>query len=205
MGENMTETGSEIPDTDPLALFDAWYAEAEKGEPHDPNAMALATATAQGAPSVRMVLLKRHGDDTGFTFYTNAHSRKGEEIRQNMQAALLFHWKSIERQVRIEGPLREVGAAQADSYFHSRARESQLGSAASNQSRPMASRAQYEERIAALAEQYPEGNIPRPPHWTGFTVEVQRMEFWLDRPNRLHDRRLFSRDVKGWHSSLLFP
>ena len=196
---------SAIPDSDPIALFDTWFAEARESEPNDPNAMALATATPQGAPSVRMVLLKGHGRD-GFTFYTNAQSRKGEEIRANMQAALLFHWKSLRRQVRIEGSLTEVSAGMADAYFRSRAFVSQVGSAASDQSRPLDDRATYLARVEALEEGCkPSGEVPRPPWWTGFTLAPERIEFWLDRPNRLHDRRLFTREKGGWTSTLLYP
>jgi len=179
-------------------------------ELNDPNAMALATSTSGGAPSVRMVLLKGHGAtaDGGceFTFYTNAQSRKGDEIRANMQASLLFHWKSLRRQIRIEGPLREVTPEQADAYFHSRPHKSQVASAASDQSRPLADRADYFERYDALAEQYPEGvNVPRPPHWTGFTLTAEHIEFWLDRPGRMHDRRQFTRADGAWSSQLLYP
>jgi len=195
---------SAIPQSDPFDLFETWFAEARASEPNDSNAMALATATSAGAPSLRMVLLKGHGPE-GFTFFTNAQSRKGEEIRANMQAALLFHWKSLRRQIRIEGPLEEVSAAEADAYFHSRARVSQIGSAASDQSRPLDERATYFARVEALARQYPEGDIPRPTHWTGFRLDPQRIEFWLDRPNRLHDRRLFSRSGNGWSDTLLYP
>ena len=196
---------SALPDSDPLALFAAWLAEAETSEPHDANAMALATATANGRPSVRMVLLKGHGED-GFVFYTNAQSRKGSEILANPNAALLFHWKSLRRQVRIEGPLTEVTPTEADAYFSSRARVSQLGSAASDQSRPLAERKTYLDRVAALAVNYPEGDIPRPTHWTGFRLDPQAIEFWLDRPARLHDRRRFTRTSDGgWTSTLLYP
>jgi len=196
---------SELPESDPLALFAEWLAEAEASEPNDANAMALATATPDGLPSARMVLLKGHGDD-GFVFYTNAHSRKGGEIRANPRAALLFHWKSLRRQVRIEGALTEVTVAEADAYFHSRARVSQLGSAASDQSRPLAERKTYLDRVDALAADFPEGNIPRPPHWTGFRLDPSAIEFWLDRPGRLHDRRLFTRlPGGGWRSTLLYP
>ena len=201
----MNDELSAIPQTDPFAIFDAWLAEALAAEPNDANAMALATATPEGAPSVRMVLLKGHGPD-GFVFYTNAHSRKGGEIRANMQAALLFHWKSLRRQIRIEGALEEVSAAEADAYFHSRPRVSQIGSAASDQSAPLADRRDYLDRVAAMARDIPEGDIPRPAHWTGFRLTPRQIEFWLDRPNRLHDRRLFTRAADGgWSDTLLYP
>lgn len=197
---------SEIADRDPMALFEAWFGDAKAAEPNDANAMALATATPDGAPSVRMVLLKGHGPD-GFTFYTNVHSRKGGEIRSNMQAALLFHWKSLRRQIRVEGPLAEVSPEMAEAYFHSRPFVSQVGSAASDQSRPLESRATYIKRIEQLEEACKEaGEVPRPPHWTGFTLAPMRIEFWMDRANRLHDRRQFERDAKGgWTNTLLYP
>lgn len=196
---------SALPESDPFALFATWLAEAEASEAHDANAMALATATPQGVPSVRMVLLKGHGED-GFVFYTNAQSRKGAEIATNPRAALLFHWKSLRRQIRIEGRLSEVSPAEADAYFHSRGRVSQLGSAASDQSRPLPERKVYLDRVAALAEEYPEGDVPRPAHWTGFRLYPEAIEFWLDRPNRLHDRRRFTRGATGgWSSMLLYP
>lgn len=205
-----TEHDDAIPPQDPFALFDAWFAEAHAAEPDDANAMALATATAQGAPSVRMVLLKQHGADLGpgggFVFYTNAESRKGGEIRANPRAALLFHWKSLHRQIRIEGPLAEVSAEMADAYFASRHPESRLGSAASDQSRPLPSRATYLARVEALRARYGD-NVPRPPHWTGFRLTPERIEFWLDRDHRLHERRLFVRaDARApWTSELLYP
>lgn len=196
-----------IPTIDPFTLFGAWYDEARRSEPNDSNAMALATATPAGVPSVRMVLLKGWGADLdGFVFYTNVQSRKGGEILANPQAALLFHWKSLRRQIRIEGPLTEVGEQMADDYFHSRPRVSQLGSAASDQSRPLDSRETYLARVNELAASYPEGaEIPRPPHWTGFLLVPRAIEFWIDRPNRLHERRRFLRSETGWTSSLLYP
>ena len=193
-----------IPDSDPFALFDAWFAEAQASEPNDANAMALATATPDGRPSVRMVLLKGHGPD-GFVFYTNAHSRKGEEIAANPHASLLFHWKSLRRQVRIEGRLGEVTPAEADAYFHSRPRVSQLGSAASDQSRPLDARQTYIDRVDELAARFDGREIPRPPHWTGFRLAPDAIEFWLDRPNRLHERRRFTRQGERWTSTLLYP
>ncbi|MCA1661371.1 MAG: pyridoxamine 5'-phosphate oxidase [Novosphingobium sp.] len=195
-----------IPDGDPFALFDEWFAAAVVGEPHDPNAMALATATRGGAPSVRMVLLKGHGPD-GFVFYTNLASRKGEELAANPQAALLFHWKSLRRQVCAEGIVHEVTAAEADAYFAGRSYDSQLGSAASDQSRPLADRATYLARVEALRAQYPDGNVPRPPHWSGCRLVPSAIEFWCDREHRLHERRRFVRAdaAAPWTSTLLYP
>ena len=197
---------------DPFALFEEWFAAAQVGELNDPNAMALATATADAAPSVRMVLLKGHGTGEiaggGFTFFTNADSRKGAQIRANMQAALLFHWKSLRRQIRIEGPLIEVTPEAADAYFHSRPYVSQVGSAASDQSRPLPDRQTYLGRVQALwATHEADGKVPRPPHWTGFTVSPVRIEFWIDRDNRLHDRREFTRSGPDapWADTLLYP
>jgi pyridoxamine 5'-phosphate oxidase len=189
---------------DPFALFDAWYAEAKVAEVNDPDAMALATASATGAPSVRMVLLKGHGSD-GFTFYTNADSRKGEELAANPQASLLFHWKAIRRQVRIEGAVEKVGADEADTYFATRGRDSQLGAWASDQSRPLDCRATFEARYADMKRRFEGGDVPRPPRWTGFRVRPERIEFWTDRPHRLHERRLFVRSGEGWIEGLLYP
>ena len=200
---------SVIPDRDPLALFDAWFAEARASEPNDANAMALATATADARPSVRMVLLKDHGVDreagSGFVFYTNVHSRKGAEIGTNRHAALLFHWKSLRRQVRIEGALREVSPDQADAYFASRSRDSQLGAVASNQSAPLADRATFLARFAAAEAEFAGRAVPRPPHWTGFRLVPEAIEFWLDRQHRLHERRRFVRAGAGWTTTLLYP
>jgi len=193
-----------IPHDDPFGLFDAWFAEAAASEPNDANAMALATATSDGAPSVRMVLLKGRGAE-GFVFYTNAESRKGQEIRANPRAALLFHWKSLGRQIRIEGPLEEVSPGMADAYFASRHPDSRLGSAASDQSRPLDDRATYLARVEELRERHPDGAVPRPPHWTGFRLVPRWMEFWLNRDYRLHERRLFARSAGGWTSTLLYP
>ncbi|WP_295527313.1 pyridoxamine 5'-phosphate oxidase [Novosphingobium sp. Chol11] len=194
-----------IPDTDPLAIFEAWFAEARANEPNDPNAMALATATPQGLPSVRMVLLKGHGSD-GFVFYTNFQSRKGGELAANPHVALLFHWKSLRRQVRIEGPITEVTPAEADAYFASRHPESRLGSAASDQSRPLPSRQVYLDRVASMRAAYPDGDVQRPSHWSGYRVRLAAIEFWQDQEFRLHERRRFVADgVNGWTSGLLYP
>ncbi len=189
---------------DPFALFDAWYAEAKAAEINDPDAMALATATPGASPSVRMVLLKGHGPE-GFTFYTNADSRKGEELAANPQVALLFHWKSLRRQVRIEGPVEAVSAEEADAYFATRSRDSQIGAHASDQSRPLASRGEFLARIAKVTARYLVGSVPRPPHWTGFRVKPEQIEFWTDRPHRLHERRLFTLVNGSWNEGLLYP
>ena len=189
---------------DPFALFDVWYAEAKQAEINDPDAMALATSTADGHPSVRMVLLKGHGPD-GFTFYTNADSRKGEELSANPYAALLFHWKALRRQVRIEGPVGEVGRQEADAYFATRSRDSQLGAWASLQSRPLDERGTFEARYEEMKRQFDGRDVPRPPRWTGFRVAPERIEFWTDREHRLHERRLFTRTAGGWTEGLLYP
>jgi len=190
--------------TDPFALFDAWYAEARASEINDSNAMALATADAAGRPAVRMVLLKGHGPD-GFVFYTNQQSRKAGDIAANPQAALLFHWKSLRRQIRIEGPLSPVSDAQADAYFASRGRDSQLGAWASDQSRPLDARETFEARFAEVQARFEGGDVPRPPHWSGYRVTPLRIEFWQDRAHRLHERRLFTRSAEGWDEGLLYP
>jgi pyridoxamine 5'-phosphate oxidase len=188
---------------DPIALFDFWLAEARASEPNDPESMALATADAAGRPSVRMVLLKGHGPD-GFVFYTNLDSRKGEDLAVNPHAALLFHWKSLRRQVRIEGPVASVGDAEADIYFASRGRDSQLGAWASDQSRPLSDRAIFEARYDDLRLSFEGRDVPRPPRWSGFRVAPQRIEFWTDREHRLHERRLFTWQG-AWAENLLYP
>ena len=190
--------------TDPHLLFEEWLAEARLAEPNDPEAMALATADRSGRPSVRMVLLKGH-DRRGFVFYTNSLSRKGGELAENKRAALLFHWRSLRRQVRIEGPVEPVAAAEADAYFASRSRESRLGAWASDQSRPLDSRETFEARYRQLVEDYRDSDVPRPPHWWGYRVAPDRIEFWLDRAHRLHERRLFLRESEGWTEGLLYP
>ena len=190
--------------TDPLELFDQWLAEARASEPNDPEAMSLATADADGRPSVRIVLLKGHGPE-GFVFYTNQRSRKGEELGANPRAALLFHWKSLRRQLRIEGPVSLVSDAEADTYFASRSRDSQLGAWASDQSHPLAHRSDFEARYEAMRTKFEGLDVPRPPHWGGFLVIPQTIEFWSDRPHRLHERRLFTRSADGWTEGLLYP
>src|SRR5260221_4708300 len=190
--------------TDPLQLFNQWLAEARAREANDPAAMAVATADADCRPSTRIVLLKGHGRD-GFVFYTNEQSAKGNQLAANPRAALLFHWKSLRRQVRVEGVVERLGDGQADSYFASRARDSQLGAWASDQSRPLDSRATFEQRFDEVKRRYDGAEVPRPPHWGGYRVIPHSIEFWNDRPHRLHERRLFVRDGDGWTEGLLYP
>jgi pyridoxamine 5'-phosphate oxidase len=193
-----------VTGTDPFVLFDAWLAEARESEPNDPEAMALATARPDGAPSVRIVLLKGHGPE-GFTFYTNLDSRKGAEIAANSRAALLFHWKSLRRQIRVEGTVDPVRDGEADAYFASRARDSQLGAWASYQSRPLDSRATFEKRFEDASRRFDGEAVPRPPRWGGFRLRPASIEFWSDRPHRLHERRLFTATANGWNEGLLYP
>lgn len=190
--------------TDPLALFDKWFAEARAAELSDPEAMALATVNEAGRPSVRMVLLKGHGQD-GFVFYTNEESAKGRELARNPNAALLFHWKSLRRQVRLEGGVARVSNAEADAYFATRARDSQLGAWASDQSRPLANRSTFEARFEEMKRRFEGRDVPRPPNWGGYRLVPDRIEFWTDREHRLHERRLFVRDGDSWTEGLLYP
>jgi len=188
---------------DPIALFRVWMAAAVETEPNDPDAVALATATAEGVPSVRMVLMKRL-DERGFSFYTNADSQKGRELLENPNAAMCFHWKTQRRQVRVEGAVRELAAEDVDAYFRSRGRMSRIGALASAQSRPLSSRAELEALAQDLAEQFPD-EVPRPEYWQGYCLEPRRIEFWQQGDNRLHDRVVFVREGRGWTKTRLFP
>ena len=194
----------ELRTRNPIEVFREWLAEAEAAEPNDPTAMAVATVDAAGNPSVRMLLLKGL-DERGFAFYTNFESRKGRELLAQPRAALCFHWKSLRKQVRVEGPVEIVSEAEADAYFHSRARVSQIGAVASDQSRPLDSRATLEARVAGIEAMLDGVEVPRPPNWSGFRVIPESIEFWKDGAFRLHDRILFRRQGLDWATERLYP
>ncbi|SOE17676.1 pyridoxamine 5'-phosphate oxidase [Hoeflea halophila] len=204
----MTETGLTTGDfteeAEPFRLFSQWLEDATASEPNDPNALALATVDTDGMPDVRMVLLKGV-DERGFVFYTNFESAKGEEILSSMKAAMCFHWKSLRRQVRIRGEVEQVSDAEADEYYASRPRGSRIGAWASRQSRPLESRFALEKAVAEYTAKYAIGEIPRPPHWSGFRIIPQSIEFWHDRPFRLHDRIKFTRSEDSWAKTRLYP
>ena len=192
--------------SEPFALFGDWFEAAQKSEPSDPNAMALATADADGLPNVRMVLLKAV-ESSGFVFYSNSESAKGQELRANMRAAAVLHWKSLRRQVRIRGPVSAVTDAEADAYFATRPKQAQIGAWASKQSQPLESRFAFEQAIAKVGAQYLIGEVPRPPGWNGWRITPSRFEFWHDRPFRLHDRIEFRRDAaaQAWSKVRMYP
>lgn len=195
--------GDELRLRDPVELFGEWMREAEASEPNDANAAALATSTMGGMPSVRMVLMK-HADAKGFCFFTNAESQKGVQLAANPRAAMCFHWKTLRRQVRVEGWVEEMPGAEVDLYFHSRSRRSQLGAAVSDQSHPLGSRAELEEQVRRFSEEHP-GEVPRPDYWRGYSLSPERIEFWVDGKDRLHDRFLFMREGGGWTTERLYP
>ena len=192
------------PKPEPYDLFHKWFAEAEASEPNDANAMAIASVGADGQPSVRMVLLK-DADPQGFVFYTNYESRKGRQLQETRKAALVLHWKTLGRQVRAEGAVETVSEAEADAYFASRHRSSQIGAWASQQSRPLESRFELEKRVALFAAKYAIGTVPRPPYWSGFRIVPERIEFWENKPFRLHDRLVYHRSGDGWTTEKLYP
>lgn len=206
MTESGLTTGDFTEENEPFSLFGAWLKEAEASEINDPNALALATVDADGLPDVRMVLLKEF-DPRGFVFYTNFESRKGREILGNMKAAMCFHWKTLRRQVRVRGPVEVVSDAEADEYYKTRARGSRIGAWASKQSRPLESRFALEKAVAEYTLKYPLGDIPRPPHWSGFRIRPTSIEFWKDGAFRLHDRIEFRRDTPDgdWSKVRMYP
>ncbi len=189
---------------DPFSLFETWFKEARETELNDSNAMTIATVDANGQPAARMVLLKGHGPD-GFVFYTNQESRKAADIAVNPKAAILFHWKSLRRQIRIEGGLSTVDDVTTDAYFETRSRDSQLGAWASDQSRSLDSRETFETRFEEMKAKFAGGDVPRPPHWSGYCLTPHRFEFWQDREHRLHERRTFERDGDSWTEGMLYP
>jgi pyridoxamine 5'-phosphate oxidase len=201
---NQLTTGDFTEINEPWQLFESWMDEAQRAEPNDPNAMALATVDPDGLPNVRMVLLKGI-DAGGFVFYTNTQSNKGRELLGTPKAALVLHWKSLRRQVRARGTVTLVTDAEADAYFQSRPRDSRIGAWASQQSRPLESRFALEKAVAANTAKFAIGEVPRPPYWTGFRIAPVSMEFWQDRPFRLHDRVLFNRMADGWRKERLYP
>jgi pyridoxamine 5'-phosphate oxidase len=204
MSGNELTTSDFTQENEPYSLFGTWLKEAEASEPNDPNALALATVDADGMPNVRMVLLKGFDKD-GFVFYTNYESRKGEELLGQKKAAMVFHWKSLRRQVRVRGDIETVSDAEADAYFETRARGSRIGAWASKQSRPLESRFALEKAVAEYTIKFGIGHIPRPVHWSGFRLKPVSIEFWADRPFRLHDRMEFTRAEEGWEKVRMYP
>ena len=204
MSDSSLTTGDFTESPEPFELFAAWLEDATASEPNDPNAVALATVDPEGLPDVRMVLLKGF-DQAGFVFYTNFESAKGRELLANMKAAMCFHWKSLRRQVRVRGPVEQVSDAEADAYYASRPRGSRIGAWASKQSRPLESRFALERAVAEYTARHAIGEIPRPQHWSGFRILPQQIEFWHDRPFRLHDRMQFTRNGGGWEKTRLYP